>query len=111
MHPLRRASTPQPQIASNDSDETLYDFVLQGIAYDAPTITKSVSADPAAAGEPLTYTVVIANDSPLTITNSTISDTLSAGANLVAGSGYPRSRPGQRHWPQRPPRCRYLSVV
>lgn len=49
-------------------------------------VTKTDSIDPAIAGSPLTYTIVVTNDGPSTATNVTLSDTLPAGVTFTSAS-------------------------
>lgn len=51
------------------------------------TITKSDSADPVNAGDPLVYTVTVANSGPSTAENVVVTDTLPSGLSAVTTSG------------------------
>jgi uncharacterized repeat protein (TIGR01451 family) len=51
-------------------------------------VTKTASADPAFAGESLTYTVTVANDGPSAATGVVVKDTLPEGVTYAAGPGF-----------------------
>ncbi len=49
-------------------------------------VTKTDSADPAIAGNQLTYTIVVTNNGPSQATNVSLTDTLPAGVTFVSGT-------------------------
>ncbi len=51
------------------------------------SITKTDSADPVAAGGPLSYTITVTNNGPSTAHSLTVTDTLPAGVTLASATG------------------------
>ncbi len=74
------AGDPDPGNNSTSEDTTV-------VAEADLSITKVDSQDPAAAGDPLSYTVTVQNAGPSDATGVTVTDTLPAGVTFVATTG------------------------
>ena len=74
------------QGSSGSTSDGTEAFDLPAICLQTLKISKSADPDPAVAGDPLTYTLVVENDTAGTLTGVVISDTVPALTTYIAGS-------------------------